>query len=199
MSEYGYMKHLFWNYRLYFIQIDFGFVSCYVICFSSIFLDLKYFQFNITVCLISFEYKRTAVKFSSGHYLSVFCSFLWVLPSLYGTLHSPIVWNLKPNQLCIISQFTGLLRKLPWKPCYHDAVERTDEDWSAGCDLAQGLQSHKTSENGVQRPAGTPSFLFKALKPKQALNRLFPCHHLLSKRWLFIKHLRYVGVCVLEL
>ena len=103
MSEYGYMKHLFWNYRLYFIQIDFGFVSCYVICFSSIFLDLKYFQFNITVCLISFEYKRTAVKFSSGHYLSVFCSFLWVLPSLYGTLHSPIVWNLKPNQLCIIS------------------------------------------------------------------------------------------------
>lgn len=103
MSEYGYMKHLFWNYRLYFIQIDFGLVSCYVICFSSIFLDLKYFQFNITVCLISFEYKRTAVKFSSGHYLSMFCSFLWVLPSLYGTLRSPIVWNLKPNQLCVIS------------------------------------------------------------------------------------------------
>ena len=72
------------NYRLYFIKIDFGLVSHYVICFNSIFLDLKCFQLNTTVCLISFEYKRPAVKFGSVYYLNTFCSFLLMLPPLYG-------------------------------------------------------------------------------------------------------------------
>lgn len=123
MSEYGYMKHLFWNYRLYFIQIDFGLVSCYVICFSSIFLDLKYFPFNITVCLISFEYKRTAVKFRSGYYLSVFCAFLWVLPSLCGTLHSQLceTWS---QTNCVSSQ---------WLTVYRAAEEVTLETVLSRC------------------------------------------------------------------
>ena len=90
----------------------------------------------MTVCLISFEYKRTAVKFSSVYYLNTFCSFLWMLPSLYGMLHSPIMWwmwNLKGSQIPILynlsdSQFTGLLRKLPSKPCYVHAAEWADED-----------------------------------------------------------------------
>lgn len=123
MSEYGYMKHWFWNYRLYFIQIDFGLVSCYVICFSRIFLDLKCFHFNITVCLISFEYKRTAVKFSRWYYLNMFCSFLWVLPSLYGMLHS---------QLCETWSQTNCVSSR-WLTIYRAAEEVTLESMLSTC------------------------------------------------------------------